>query len=214
MSSFLAILSSPSGCGKTTIAKRLLARRSDLGYSVSATTRAPRRGERDGVDYHFLSRGEFQRRADRGAFLEWATYGGELYGTIEAEVDRIQQAGRTVVMDIEVQGARQVRQRRNDVVTIFILPPSAEALLERLGGRKSDHPEAVRRRVVQAVEEVTAAPEYDFIVVNDVLDEAVAGVEAILDAERQRVGRIADLATTVSTLKQGLERIAGQLPTA
>lgn len=214
MSPFLVILSSPSGGGKTTIAKRLLDRRTDVGYSISATTRPPRPGERDGVDYHFLTGAEFQRRVDGGEFLEWATYGGELYGTLGAEVDRIQRAGRTVVMDIDVQGARQVRQRRNDVVTIFILPPSAEALLERLGGRRSDHPEAVRRRVVQAVEEVTAAPEYDYIVVNDVLDHAVADVEAILDAERHRAARITDVAATVRTLKQGLERIAGQLPTA
>lgn len=214
MSPFLLILSSPSGGGKTTIARALLDAREDLGYSVSATTRAPRPGERDGVDYHYLSDAAFARGVAAGEFLEWAEYSGHRYGTLRAEVDRVQATGRHVVLDIEFQGARQVRERRTDVVSIFILPPSAEVLLERLGGRKSDDPAAIRRRLLQAVREVEEAPAYDYIVVNDDRTQAVSEVATIIDAEVRRTRRVSDLTTTIHRLQEGLTRLAERLPQA
>lgn len=210
MTPFLLVLSAPSGGGKTTIARALLAARDDLGYSVSATTRRPRAGEQDGVDYHFLSRPEFVRRREAGEFLEWAEYSGELYGTQRRDVDRVLATGRHVVLDIEIEGARQIRERRSDVVSIFILPPSADELVARLGGRQSDRSEQLRRRLRRAVDEVAAAPEYDYVVLNDDRDRAVARVAAIVDAERLRPARDAELADTIERLRQGLTRLAEQ----
>jgi guanylate kinase len=160
------------------------------------------------VDYHFLSREEFERRRDEGRFLEWAEYGGNLYGTLEAEVERVLGEGRHVVLDIEVTGARQIRERRSDVVSIFILPPSADVLYERLGGRSSDDPEAIQRRLRHASEEVEAAVEYDYVVVNDDRTQAVSEVAAIIDAERRRTHRVAGLAATLDTLRKELARMA------
>ncbi|MFQ6045484.1 MAG: guanylate kinase, partial [Gemmatimonadales bacterium] len=176
-----------------------------------ATTRAPRKGERDGVDYHFLSREEFERRLKAGEFLEWAEYGGNLYGTLEAEVQGVLREGRHVVLDIEVQGARQIRQRRGNVVSIFILPPSADVLYERLGGRSSDHPEAILERIRRAREEVEAAVDYEYVVVNDDLERAVSQVAAIIDTEQSRRDRHPDLAGEIAALSKGLARIAGRL---
>jgi guanylate kinase len=204
VSPFLIVLSSPSGAGKTTIAHALLEARDDLGFSVSATTRPPRAGERDGVDYHFLSRDDFMQRVADGAFLESAEYGGHLYGTLEAEVDRVLAQGRHVMLDIEVQGAAQIRQRRGDVVSIFVLPPSADALVERLQGRGADDREALSRRLMQADTELQHAATYDYVVVNDDLDVAVAAVAAIVDAEPLRTARGADLAATIDRLRADL----------
>jgi guanylate kinase len=204
---FLLILSSPSGAGKTTITRALLAARDDLGFSISATTRAPRPGERDGVDYHFLSRAAFERRHAAGAFLEWAEYGGQLYGTLVAEVERIQAEGRHVILDIEVQGARQIRERRSDVVSIFILPPSAEELMARLGGRGTDRPADLERRLRRAVAELDEALGYDYLVVNDDRTEAVAEVAAIVDAESRRTSRQLTLVDTVHTLRRDLAKL-------
>ncbi|HEU4763390.1 MAG TPA: guanylate kinase, partial [Gemmatimonadales bacterium] len=134
MRPFLVVLSAPSGCGKTTIARRLLAERPALGYSVSATTRAPRAGEVAGQAYHFLSPEEFERRVRAGDFIEWAEYAGHRYGTLRSEIERILGSGRTAILDIEVQGARQVRRHMPDAVHVFILPPSGAALAARLRG--------------------------------------------------------------------------------
>ncbi len=212
---FLIVLSSPSGGGKTTIARTLLEARDDLGYSVSATTRAPRDGERDGVDYFFLTSQEFQRRRDRGEFLECAEYAGHYYGTLEAEVNRILAQGRHVLMDIEVEGGRQVRKRRDDVVSIFILPPSANELLRRLEGRDGDVDGAeLQMRMRQARRELAEAPNYDYIVVNQDRALAVSDVAAIIDAEGRRPGRIGELNTELETLRRGLstlvERLSGK----
>ena len=204
MKRFVLILSSPSGAGKTTIAKALLAAREDLGFSVSATTRAPRPGEQEGVDYYFLSREEFERRRQAGAFLEWAEYGGQLYGTLGAEVERILAEGRHVMLDIEVQGATQIRQRRTDVVSIFILPPSVEELVVRLGGRGTDRPADLEQRLRRAVAELDEALHYDYLVINDDRTEAVAEVAAIVDAESRRTGRQVTLVHTVHTLRRDL----------
>ena len=189
MKPLLLVLSSPSGGGKTSIAKSLLQGRDDLGYSVSATTRPIRPGERDGVDYHFLSRAEFVRRQQAGEFLEWATYAGELYGTLRSEIDRIFAQGRHAVLDIEIEGARQIRASFPDSLHLFVLPPSAEVLIGRLVGRNTEPPEVIRQRITRAAEELGVVSEYDYAIVNEDLVLAVSQVAAILEAEARRVAR-------------------------
>jgi len=211
---FLLILSAPSGGGKTTIAKALLEAREDLTYSVSATTRAPRQGERDGIDYHFLTEEEFARKRDAGEFLEWAEYGGCLYGTLQEEVHRAHDGGLHLVLDIDVQGARAVREHCGDeleVVSIFILPPSAEALLERLRGRGRVDPVQLERRLLRAREELEEASGYDYIVVNEDRTQVLADVAAIIDAEAHRTCRTEFLEQGLTDLRQGLTEIAARV---
>lgn len=208
MTPFLVILSSPSGGGKTTITRTLLEDRADLGYSVSATTRPPRRGEQDRIDYYFISDDAFRQRVGQGELLEWARYGIHLYGTLEDEVDRILATGRHALLDIEVQGARQIRQRRPDVVSIFILPPSADILIERLRGREREDEMQIQERVRRAVDELGEAREYDYVVVNDDLSQAVAEVSAIIDAETRSVPRLDDLNNRIAELQAALRRAA------
>jgi len=191
----VVILSSPSGGGKTTIAQALLARRPDIGYSVSATTRPPRAGENDGRAYHFLTREQFERRRAAGEFLEWAAYAGELYGTLRSEVERVLGSGRHVLMDIEVNGTVQVRRAYPppQSIAVFILPPSADVLVRRLRERKSESPRALEERlrqavveVQQAMSEVAGVPTYDHWIVNDLVETAVAEVGRIVDENGQR----------------------------
>ena len=205
MRPFLLVLSSPSGGGKSTIARHLLNARDDLGYSVSATTRVPRNGETDGVDYHFLTAAEFDRRVEAGEFVEWAAYGGSKYGTLKVEVERVMDAGMHVVLDIEVVGARQVRKAFPESVQVFVLPPSGAVLAERLRMRRTDDPSAQARRLEIAREEIGAAGEYDYVVVNDDLVTAVAQVAAILDAEGRKTNRMSDLDETVDRLRRELK---------
>jgi guanylate kinase len=186
---FLLVLSAPSGGGKTTIAKMLLQGRDDLGYSVSATTRPKRPGERDGVDYYFITREEFVRRQDKGEFLEWATYSGELYGTLKSEIDRIFAQDRHAVLDVEIEGARQIRKNFANSLLVFVLPPSADALVQRLAGRKTEDPALVRERILRAADELAVVAEYDYAILNEDLVVAVAQVAAILEAESWRVAR-------------------------
>lgn len=212
MKPFILVLSSPSGGGKTTIARALLTARENLGFSISATTRKPRPEERDGVDYHFMNVDEFVRRRELGEFLEWAEYSGNLYGTLEAEVDRVLGEGRHAVLDIEIEGARQVRERRSDVVSIFVLPPSAEKLVERLVGRDQDTADSrVRARLKRALEEVQEASEYDYVVVNDERTQAVSEVAAIIDSESRRPGRVLDLDEDLAELQTGLGAIIDRM---
>jgi guanylate kinase len=187
----IVVLAAPSGGGKTTIMQALLARRPDVGYSVSATTRAPRPGEVDGVAYHFLSRAEFARRRDAGEFVEWAEYAGEWYGTLRGEVDRVLGSGRHVVLDIEVQGAAQVERRYPPPASIgiFILPPSAAVWTQRLLGRGTEAPAALARRVEQAVAEVRQSLTWRHIVINDDVARAVAEVSQIIDEDGARPHR-------------------------
>jgi guanylate kinase len=215
---FLLVLSAPSGGGKTTIAKMLLQARDDLGYSVSATTRAKRPDEKDGVDYYFLSRDEFERRQENGEFLEWATYGGELYGTLKSEIERIFAQDRHAVLDVEIEGARQIRRNFPNSLLLFVLPPSAEALMQRLMGRKTEDPALVRDRIVRAADELTAVDEYDYAILNEDLVVAVGQVAAILEAESWRVARQDTLPRFVEELRRDVvkaaERIGRQTPVA
>ncbi|HUF25903.1 MAG TPA: guanylate kinase [Gemmatimonadaceae bacterium] len=200
MKPFPIILSAPSGGGKTTITRRLLERRRDVGYSVSCTTRLPRAGEVDGRDYHFVSTGEFLAGRDRGDFAESAEVHGRLYGTLRREVQRVLGSGRHVVMDIDVQGADQFVRAFPESVTIFLLPPSAEVLLGRLTARKTEDNASLRLRVQSAVDELRAVVRYQYVVVNDDLDGAVARVAAVIDAEMVRRTRLPELEPRVNAL--------------
>ena len=211
MKPFLLVLSSPSGGGKTSIAKNLLQGRDDLGYSVSATTRPMRAGEREGVDYHFMSRDEFLRRREAGEFLETASYGPHLYGTLRSEIDRIFARGRHAVLDIEIEGARQIRRSFPNSLHLFVLPPSAEVLVGRLKGRNTEAPELVRERIRRASAELDAVSEYDYVIINDELVIAVAQVAAILDAEARRVARQDTLAPFLERLKREVGVLAEKL---
>ena len=182
----LYIVSAPSGTGKTTVLTRVLARVEGLRFSVSHTTRAPRGGERDGREYHFVDRAEFERRVADGQFLEWAEVHGQLYGTSVEEGERAAREGFDLLLDIDVQGAAQVRQRRPDALTIFLLPPSRAALEERLRGRGLDSAEAMRRRLDGARREVARWAEYDYVLVNGEVERCAAEVEGIVRAGRHR----------------------------
>jgi guanylate kinase len=198
---FPIILSAPSGGGKTTIAHRLLAKRDDVGYSVSCTTRAPRPREVDGRDYHFLTRDEFLRRRAAGDFAESAEVHGNLYGTLRSEIDRVLGRGQHVIMDIDVQGARQIREAFPTSVTVFVLPPSGE----RLRKRKTESPQQLVSRLNSALQELRAVEEYEYVVVNDDLDHAVQRVGAIVDAEVVSRERVSGLRQQVEQLIHRLE---------
>jgi guanylate kinase len=170
----------PSGVGKGTLIRTLLERVPGLELSVSATTRAPRPGERDGVDYHFLSDADFERRVAEGDFVEHATYSGRRYGTLRSELERRTAAGVPVVLEIEVQGARQLRDALPEAVRIFIAPPSQEALRTRLIGRGTDAPQEVDARLRAAQAELAAQAEFPHVVVNDRLEDAVEALAAIV----------------------------------
>ena len=176
------VITGPSGVGKGTLIRSLRERMPELALSVSATTRAPRPGEEDGVDYHFLGDADFQRRVDAGEFVEHATYSGRRYGTLREELDRHTRAGRPVVLEIEVQGARQVRGELPDAVQVFIAPPSREALRARLVGRGTDDAEQVDARLRTAEAELGAQGEFAHVVVNDRLEDAVEDLEQIVRA--------------------------------
>ncbi len=209
MSSFPLILSAPSGGGKTTIARQLLRGRSDMGYSVSCTTRAPRPAERDGTDYYFLTRETFISARERGDFAESAEVHGDLYGTLRSEVDKVLAGGRHVVMDIDVQGAGQFIKVYPESVLVFVLPPDSEALLGRLKARGTESGKALDRRLKTAVEELRAVGMYHYVVVNDDIERAVDAVSKIVDAEQMRTSRIDRLSERVDELVAGLEGALG-----
>ena len=206
MNPFPLILSSPSAGGKTTIAHMLLQRRDDVGYSISCTTRAPRAGEVDGKDYHFLSVKEFEARRARGDFAESAMVHGNLYGTLRSEVDRVFATGRHVVMDIDVQGARLFVASYPESVLVFLLPPSAEVLVNRLTRRNTEGSEAALRRLLSARDELAGVNEYQYVVVNDDLERAYTQVASIVDAETVRHRRLPLLADQVRRLAEELDR--------
>ena len=176
------VITGPSGVGKGTLIRGLLERVPGLALSVSATTRAPRPGERDGVDYHFLSEEEFNRRVAAGEFVEHARYAGHQYGTLRSELERRVADAAGVVLEIEVQGARQIRETMPEAVQVFIAPPSVEALRARLVGRGTDSPEEVEGRLATALEELEAEREFPHVVVNDRLEDATEEVARIVQA--------------------------------
>ncbi len=177
------VITGPSGVGKGTLIRGLLARVPELELSVSATTRAPRAGEVDGVDYHFLSDADFDRKVAAGAFVEHAAYSGRRYGTLRSELERRTSAGVPVVLEIEVQGARQVRRTLPKAVQVFIVPPSDTALRERLVGRGTDTPEDIERRLRVAEQELAAQDEFDHKVLNDRQEAAVDALERLVRKE-------------------------------
>jgi guanylate kinase len=180
------VITGPSGVGKGTLIRGLMQRLGGLELSVSATTRAPRPGERDGVDYHFMTREQFDRLVADGAFIEHADYAGRSYGTLRSELDGRLRAGVPVVLEIEVQGARQVRAAMPEAVQVFIAPPSLDALRTRLVGRGTDDEAEVERRLRVAERELAAQPEFRHVVVNDRLDDALERLLAIVTAELER----------------------------
>ena len=211
MKAFPLVLSSPSGGGKTTIAKALVAARDDVGYSISATTRPPRKGEADGKDYFFLSRAEFDRRTAAGDFVEWAEYSGHRYGTLREQVQAVLGSGRHVVLDIEIQGARAMRAAFPESVRVFVVPPSAEELWRRLGGREGDRAPTLLKRLHRAEEELREAGRYDYVVINADRTEAVAEVAAILHAESRRPDRNPDLQADLLQLGRDIVALEARL---
>jgi guanylate kinase len=199
----LFVLSSPSGAGKTTLARRLMASEHAVHLSVSATTRPMRPGETEGVDYHFVSAQEFSRMVEAGEMLEHADVFGNRYGTPRAPVERSLDRGRDVLFDVDWQGARQLRASplSADVVSVFILPPSIEELDRRLKLRNQDAPETVARRMAKARDEIAHCGEYDYVIVNADLDASEARLRAVLAAERSRRTRLTGLDAFVAELR-------------
>jgi len=203
---FPIILSSPSGGGKTTIAHELLATREDVGYSVSCTTRPPREGETNGRDYYFRSFEDFRRGQDAGEFAESAEVHGHLYGTLRREVAKVLSSGKHVIMDIDVQGAKQFSAAFPESVLIFVLPPSAEILVERLKARGTEDADSLIRRFRSAKDELKAIDLYEYVVVNDRIDSAVAAISGIIDAEDLRRSRNDSLGDLIEKLEAGIQR--------
>jgi guanylate kinase len=197
----MLVLSSPSGAGKTTLARRLLDEEPDIEISISHTTRPRRNGEKDGRDYHFVDRDAFTRMRDHGAFLEWAVVFDNYYGTTRQPVEQALADGRDVLFDVDWQGATALRATaRDDVVTVFILPPTAAALEQRLNVRAQDPPDIVKRRMLGASNEIQHWQDYDYVVVNYDIEQSLAAVRAILAAERQRRSRLTGLKAFVQNL--------------
>ena len=207
----IVILSAPSGGGKTVVTKELLKRHPELfGYSVSATTRQPRPGEKDGEAYHFLTREEFERRRTAGEFLESEEYAGELYGTLKSEVDRVLSSGLNALLDIEVKGTLKVRKAYPTAISIFLLPPSAEVLIGRLRERKTESPEELAKRVGIAFEELRASSLYQQVVNAD-LDSTVEQVLRIVRNPDRRATNPAEMINHIDRLASGLQLEAQKL---
>lgn len=186
---FLVVVSGPGGVGKNTLVNAVRARMPQLDYSVSVTTRPPRPGEQDGVHYHFVTPEAFSGMVQRGELLEWARFGDHLYGTPRAFIEQALEQSRVVLLDIDIAGARQLRERRLDAVFVFLVPPSLAALRERLARRGTDPEETIERRMRLALTELQAVADYDYVIVNASLEAAATCLESIIRAEACRPGR-------------------------
>jgi guanylate kinase len=203
------VLAAPSGTGKTTLARSLVEGSDRFGFSVSVTTRSPRYGERDGIDYHFVDREHFEAMVAARDLVEWAEVHGRWYGTPKAGLDAAADRGEHVVLDIDVQGARQIREAVPDVKLIFVLPPSVEALLSRLAGRGTEDPSEVARRLSTALRELQTVDEFDYVVVNDEIDRCLSEIRAIADSEARGAKTDAHL-EEVEALRSEIERVLDQ----
>ena len=204
------VLSAPSGAGKTTIAKALVEGREDVVFSVSATTRLSRDNEVDGVDYHFLSLPDFRAMIKADEFVEWAEVHGHLYGTPRQALQDAQDQGRFLVLDVDVQGAMQVRQRVPDAVLVFVLPPTADALVQRLRERGTEGEDTLARRIENARGELEKASEFDYVVVNENLDQAIDDVRRIVRGEGRRTDRAIDLSNVIRQLQRRIDEILAE----
>jgi guanylate kinase len=184
------VISAPSGAGKTTLCKKIIRRDPNIRQSVSFTTRGPRKGEADGIDYSFIGKKAFQRMIERNEFIEWAEVHGNFYGTLRKRLEGLLRSGFDVLLDIDTQGARQIRNALDGGVFIFILPPSIKVLRERLQNRKSNTREDMERRLRRAAVEIKDYIMYDYVIVNDLLGDAVRRLEAVITAERLSSNRI------------------------
>ncbi len=187
---FALVVSAPSGTGKSTIVKKILEADDRCVMSVSATTRKPRDGEKDGRDYFFVSREEFERKQRDGELVEWAEFAGHYYGTPRAFVEKVKAHGGIVILDIDTQGAAQIRRTMPDVVTVFIAPPSISGLEERLRNRGTESEEDISRRLALVPKELEQAEYYDYLVFNDVLEDAVQAMQEIINVERRKTSRM------------------------
>ena len=204
------VLSAPSGAGKTTIAKALVEGREDVVFSVSATTRPSRDNEVDGVDYHFLSEPDFRAMIEADEFVEWAEVHGHLYGTPRQALQDAQDQGRFLILDVDVQGAMQVRQRVPDAVLVFVLPPTADALVQRLRERGTEGEDTLARRIENARGELAEASEFDYVVVNENLDQAIDDVRRIVRGEGRRTDRAIDLSNVIRQLQRRIDEILAE----
>jgi guanylate kinase len=207
---FPIIFAAPSGAGKTSITRELRVRRSDVVFSISCTTRPPRPGEREGIDYFFRDPEEFQGMVDRAELLEWAEVHGHFYGTPRSNLEDARARRHLLLLDIDVQGSRQVKRAVPEAVSIFVLPPSGTELARRLIGRGSESDEVRRRRLLGARSELSAATEFDYVLVNDDLGRSVDEVERILAAESLRTGRRERLETFVAEIIAGVDSILAE----
>lgn len=203
---FPVVLSAPSGAGKTTLAQRLRARRGDVTFSVSATTRPPRSYERAGVHYHFVAVEEFRRMIDAGELAEWAEVHGRYYGTPLRNLHDAWEQGRFLLLDIDIQGADQVRETVPEARLVFVLPPDGETLVQRLTGRGSEGAEEIARRLRNARDEVRAATRFDHVVVNDQLSAAVADLESILDGRTEALRPTPPLNSMIEEITTAIDR--------
>ncbi len=204
------VLSAPSGAGKTSIAQALVEGSEDVVFSVSATTRPARSHEVDGVDYHFISETDFRAMIEADEFVEWAEVHGHLYGTSRQALQAALDDGRFLILDIDVQGAMQMRERVPDVVLVFVLPPSADALVERLTERGTEGEDTVARRIENARGELEQASQFDYVVVNDDLEQAIDEVRSIVSAESRRTDRAIDLSKGIRQLQGRIDRILAE----
>jgi guanylate kinase len=204
---FPLVIAAPSGAGKTSLARALVETRSDMVFSLSATTRAPRPGEQDGVDYRFVDDAGFDALERTGDLLEWAHVHGRRYGTLKSGVNAALAAGKTVVLDIDVQGAQQVHRALSDAVLVFVLPPSVSEMKRRLHQRGSESDEQLVTRMRTARAELNAVKDFDYVVVNDEFEDALRTIEAIVAAERERVDRQPDIEKMLDGLRADIDEI-------